>query len=114
VTIQSDFDARCKSTLSGGNDLMGKPFLTFEVTVKALTLALHGRLNGRARKPFAKPNPDRAAADLLVAATEVPHTAHRAAIAPRPALSTPPPKANEMTNAFLARASKQLGPLREL
>jgi CheY-like chemotaxis protein len=45
VTCQSDFDARAKSTLSGGNDLIGKPFLTFEITVKALTLAFRGRLN---------------------------------------------------------------------
>jgi CheY-like chemotaxis protein len=45
VTCQSDFDARAKSTLSGGIDLIGKPFLTFEITVKALTLALRGRLN---------------------------------------------------------------------
>jgi two-component system sensor histidine kinase BarA len=40
VTCHSDFDARAQSTLSGGNDLIGKPFLTFEITVKALTLAL--------------------------------------------------------------------------
>ena len=45
VTCQSDFDARAKSTLSGGMDLIGKPFLTFEITVKALTLAFRGRLN---------------------------------------------------------------------
>jgi CheY-like chemotaxis protein len=45
VTCQSDFDARAKSTLSGGIDLIGKPFLTFEITVKALTLAFRGRLN---------------------------------------------------------------------
>jgi CheY-like chemotaxis protein len=45
VTSQSDFDARAKSTLSGGMDLIGKPFLTFEITVKALTLAFRGRLN---------------------------------------------------------------------
>ena len=47
VTVQSDFEAHAQSTLSGGSDLMGKPFLTFEVTVKALTLALRGRLQGR-------------------------------------------------------------------
>jgi DNA-binding response OmpR family regulator len=47
VTCQSDFDARAKSTLSGGIDLIGKPFLTFEITVKALTLALRGRLKPR-------------------------------------------------------------------
>src|SRR5258708_8952091 len=45
VTSQSDFDAGAKSTLSGGMDLIGKPFLTFEITVKALTLAFRGRLN---------------------------------------------------------------------
>lgn len=47
VTCLGDFDARAKSTLSGGNDLIGKPFLIFEITVKALTLALRGRLESR-------------------------------------------------------------------
>ena len=47
VTCQSDFDARAQSILSGGSDLIGKPFLTFEITVKALTLALRGRLHCR-------------------------------------------------------------------
>lgn len=47
VTVQNDFDAHAQATLSGGSELMGKPFLTFEVTVKALTLALRGRLQGR-------------------------------------------------------------------
>jgi PleD family two-component response regulator len=44
VTCQSDFNARAQSTLIGGHDLIGKPFLTFEITVKALTLALRARL----------------------------------------------------------------------
>lgn len=58
VTCQSDFDSRAKSTLSGGNDLIGKPFLIFEITVKALTLAFRGRLQrrfGAATAPVAKP-----------------------------------------------------------
>ncbi len=58
VTCQSDFDARAKSTLSGGNDLIGKPFLIFEITVKALTLAFRGRLQrrfGATAAPVAKP-----------------------------------------------------------
>jgi DNA-binding response OmpR family regulator len=46
VTCHSDFDARAKSTLSGGIDLIGKPFRTFEITVKALTLVFRGRLKG--------------------------------------------------------------------
>ena len=44
ITCMSDFDARAQSILSGGSDLMGKPFLTFEITVKALTFALARRL----------------------------------------------------------------------
>ena len=44
VTCLSDFDARAQSILTGGSDLIGKPFLTFEITVKALTLALSRRL----------------------------------------------------------------------
>jgi CheY-like chemotaxis protein len=115
VTQQSDFNARCKSTLSGGNDLMGKPFLTFEVTVKALTLALHGRLRGRTRKPLPKPDQTRDTADSLVTATDGPRSVPNFTIATRPPLSTlPPPEMDEITKAFLARALKQLGPLREL
>jgi CheY-like chemotaxis protein len=44
VTRHGDFNSRAKSTLSGGQDLIAKPFLAFEITVKALTLALRGRL----------------------------------------------------------------------
>ena len=47
VTGHSDFKARTQAALSGGGDLIGKPFLTAEVTVKALTFALRGRLQRR-------------------------------------------------------------------
>ena len=67
VTGQSDFDARAKSALSGGNDLMGKPFLTFEITVKALTLALKGRLQKHVQKPLPKPGRDRADSSVTFA-----------------------------------------------
>jgi CheY-like chemotaxis protein len=49
VTSMRDFDARANSILCGGRDLIGKPFLTFELTVKALTLVATERLRGRAR-----------------------------------------------------------------
>ena len=110
VTRQSDFDARAKSTLSGGNDLMGKPFLTFEVTVKALTLALHGRLQGRAQKPLPKLDRSQDMADSLVTVTDGPRPVPSSTIALRP----PPPETDEVTDAFLTRASKTLGPLQEL
>jgi CheY-like chemotaxis protein len=114
VTCQSDFDARCKSTLSGGNDLMGKPFLIFEVTVKALTLALQGRLQGRAQKPLPKPDRSRDTTDSLVVVTDRPRPVAISTNAPRLPLSTPPPTADEIADAYLSRASKHLGPLREL
>ena len=49
VTCMNDFDARAKSVLANGSDLIGKPFLTFEITVKALTLALERRLKADAQ-----------------------------------------------------------------
>ena len=45
ITCQSDFNSRAQSSLAGGCDLIGKPFVTFEVTAKALVLALTYRLN---------------------------------------------------------------------
>ena len=37
VTSHSDFGSRAKSTLSGGNDFIAKPFLLVELVVKSLT-----------------------------------------------------------------------------
>ncbi len=47
VTSLRDFDARANSILCGGRDLIAKPFLTFELTVKALSLVVSERLRGR-------------------------------------------------------------------
>ena len=114
VTVQSDFDARFNSTLSGGNDLMGKPFLIFEVTVKALTLALQGRLQKRAQKPLPKLHQSQGLAESLATVTEGPLPVARSTNAARPSLSTLAPAPDEITDAFLSRASKHLGPLQEL
>lgn len=40
VTGLTDFASRAKSTISGGNDLIGKPFLIIELAVKALTFLM--------------------------------------------------------------------------
>ncbi|HVV01306.1 MAG TPA: hypothetical protein VHH88_08070, partial [Verrucomicrobiae bacterium] len=67
ITCQSDFEAREKSNLAGGCDLIGKPFLTFEVTLKALTLVLKNRATRAAsRETKAQAAPSGAA---LAAAT---------------------------------------------
>jgi DNA-binding response OmpR family regulator len=44
VTVQSDFHTRAKSSLMGGTDLIAKPYLMFEITLKALMLAMRKRL----------------------------------------------------------------------
>ena len=36
VTSLNDFESRTSSTMAGGNDFIGKPFLFIELTVKAL------------------------------------------------------------------------------
>jgi len=51
VTVQSDFNARVQSSLRGGCELIAKPFLTFELATKALTLIIQSRLReGKSRQ----------------------------------------------------------------
>ena len=45
VTGMTDFESRARSSLSGGNDLIAKPFLFIELTVKALTFVMKQRLS---------------------------------------------------------------------
>jgi DNA-binding response OmpR family regulator len=45
VTSLTDFKSRAKSSLSGGTDLIAKPFMFIELTVKALTHVLRGHLS---------------------------------------------------------------------
>jgi CheY-like chemotaxis protein len=47
VTMENELDARAKSLACGGDDFITKPFLTFEIAVKALLLALRTRLDKR-------------------------------------------------------------------
>lgn len=44
VTSLTDFESRARSSLSGGNDLIAKPFLFIELTVKSLVYVLKHRL----------------------------------------------------------------------
>ncbi|HZF02339.1 MAG TPA: response regulator [Methylomirabilota bacterium] len=44
VTALSDFDSRTNSMMAGGNDFIAKPFLFIELTVKALSHVLRGKL----------------------------------------------------------------------
>jgi CheY-like chemotaxis protein len=52
VTRMDDFASRVKANQSGGEDLIAKPFLSFEITVKALTLVLRSKLR---EQPAAAP-----------------------------------------------------------
>ena len=44
VTSLTDFESRANSTMSGGNDLIAKPFVFMELAVKALVYILRGKL----------------------------------------------------------------------
>jgi DNA-binding response OmpR family regulator len=44
VTGLTDFESRAKSTLSGGSDLIAKPFLFMELAVKAITHILRTQI----------------------------------------------------------------------
>ena len=56
VTDQSDFETRAAPAPGDGSDLIGKPFLTLEITLKVLTLALRGRLQASAGAVGAGPD----------------------------------------------------------
>jgi CheY-like chemotaxis protein len=62
VTATADFQVRAQSTLRGASDLIAKPFMFIELTVKALTFALRHRIDDRrqgrsaaATQPSTKP-----------------------------------------------------------
>ncbi len=44
VTSLTDFESRANSTISGGNDLIAKPFVFMELAVKALVYVMRGKL----------------------------------------------------------------------
>jgi CheY-like chemotaxis protein len=64
VTSTADFQVRAQTILRGGSDLIAKPFMFIELTVKALTFALRHRIEtqkqGRAPAPVAAPAPENA------------------------------------------------------
>lgn len=54
VTVSADFQVRAQSTLRGASDVIAKPFMFIELTVKALTFALRHRLDTQ-RSPAPSP-----------------------------------------------------------
>jgi CheY-like chemotaxis protein len=69
VTRHNDFNSRAKSSLSGGQELIAKPYLSTEITVKALMLALRGRLPHDAAGPRLAVNEASGRAALITATT---------------------------------------------
>ena len=65
VTVRSDFKSRADSMARGGTELIGKPFLIFELTVKAMIFAVRKRL--RLQQCVAPPTPD----DTVSPGTEI-------------------------------------------
>jgi CheY-like chemotaxis protein len=83
VTCQSDFDARTKSSLVGGQDLIAKPFLTSELSLKALSVVLRRRLQSETARRAARNH-----SSTPLAAHPRPATASKPRPALEPALAT--------------------------
>ena len=66
VTCQSDADARAQGTAAGGEDMIAKPFLIFEITVKAVSLVMDRRVE--TRKQRKSPEKARELTDLVTMA----------------------------------------------
>jgi len=122
VTCQSDFEARAQSTLVGGTDLIAKPFLTFEITVKALTLAAQGRLrNGAQLAQIAPPAMERPALAFRsgevdpIAPVTLPAERNHAALLAEAVTALPAETvSDDIAKKFLVRAAASTAPLREL
>jgi CheY-like chemotaxis protein len=61
VTNLNDLKSRARSSLSGGNDFIAKPFMFIELSVKALTYVMRNRLTALGN-PAENPRPNLAAA----------------------------------------------------
>jgi CheY-like chemotaxis protein len=70
VTASSDFQVRAQSTLRGASDLIAKPFMFIELTVKALTFAMRHRIEtqkqARANASARQPVPAVENAELII------------------------------------------------
>ncbi|HUC84104.1 MAG TPA: response regulator [Candidatus Acidoferrales bacterium] len=114
VTNHTDFEARARSTLVGGHDLMAKPFLIFEVTAKALTLALQGRLRAQELPPTASTQAARELKNSTATAPDNPQVVSGSVLPRRIYTPAPPSTSDDPAEAFLDRAVQQLDALREL
>jgi PleD family two-component response regulator len=132
VTSLRDFDARAKSLLCGGRDLIAKPFLTFELTVKALTLVAGERLRGRGRMADAiaeeltagastAPQPE-PAKPLAAEGAAAPQPEATRSVEPRPSTALPVAAPGdggavprpESAAAYFANARAQIATIRDL
>jgi CheY-like chemotaxis protein len=89
VTSHTDFESRAKSAMLGAQDLIGKPFLTFEITVKALTVVLKARQAYEA-KGASSDNPTKKADSFVAVGREVVGGANRLPTQPVPEPSGQP------------------------
>lgn len=98
VTSHNDYQSRIMTRLSGGESHIAKPFLTFEITVKALTLVLRSRLN-KVIQAVTAPEPEAALPAV---------SADSSVAAPTPANSEPESSATDLVAKDEAEDAPQL------
>jgi CheY-like chemotaxis protein len=108
VTGHSDFDSRAKSISSGGRDLIAKPFISAEITLKALTLLFRGRLDReKAGLELASKGPSSTKADIPQDAGKAETKALIGTKAPSDKLSAPTKQEEHSAQAVIARAQNK-------
>jgi CheY-like chemotaxis protein len=70
VTRPGDFEAWRQATRSGGGEVIAKPFLTFELAVKALTLVMQSRLKQGSAPEVILPTPPTPSTAALATPTD--------------------------------------------
>ena len=116
VTIQSDFHTRAQSTVIGGCDLMAKPFLVFELAVKALTVTMRKRLqlqNSHMPGQQDSTAPEAARMAIVTAMVEA-RRSEPVAVTEGTATAEPRHKVDETGHDFLDAAQGHLVAMREV
>jgi CheY-like chemotaxis protein len=95
VTRHDGLESRAQATLLGAQDFIAKPFLVFEITVKALTMVMRARLDHSAAEPAPAPRPEATSTAPAVPASATAAASVAVALPDQPGLSagrdkTPP------------------------
>jgi DNA-binding response OmpR family regulator len=117
VTRHDGLESRTRSTLLGAHGFIAKPFLVFEITVKALTMVMRARLDHGAADPAPAPKPEAASEAPAMRASAAAAASETAELPGQPGLSETGKSADGVAPALapasFASASVEAAALRQ-